>query len=281
MKIKIENDIKYAQKIIEGHGLKLDFKQPFHNNSFIYKTSNENISDYFNYLENKNKTLEVIGSGDQILNSILGNSFNIDAFDISTFPKYFLNLKIAAIKSLSKDDFIKFFIEEVFDNSELYDDLYNIIKNNLNGIDRIFWDKLFDFYDWNEIYNSMLFSSEPYNEEQVIKRNKYLQENNYNELQKKIDERNLKIYTGNIFELITKLYDNYDLVNMSNIINYMDCSEYIELLRKIPLSDDGLILTYLHNSMYEYKTKIKNSNIEFQNLSNDVNGLMIYKKHKI
>lgn len=95
------SDLEIAQNIVSRNYQNDSNGKTFHNTSVIYRTSNERICDYIEYLKNKKKMLSVIASGDQILNSILVNSFNIDAFDISAFPKYFLKLKMAAIRALS------------------------------------------------------------------------------------------------------------------------------------------------------------------------------------
>ena len=86
----INEEIRIAQKIISKN--EYNNKSNFHRNSFIYKFTNENVNIFYNYINNKEKVLEVISSGDQILNSILGNTYNIDAFDISIFPKHLLFL---------------------------------------------------------------------------------------------------------------------------------------------------------------------------------------------
>ena len=59
-----------------------------------------NSRAYIDCLVDRKKVLSTIASGDQILNSILYGAKDIEGFDISVFPKYYLNLKIAAIKNL-------------------------------------------------------------------------------------------------------------------------------------------------------------------------------------
>ena len=103
----INDDIKVAQKIV-SHSKSNVSEKPYHSNSFIYRTTNEEISKYQCLLENKDSILSVIASGNQILNNIFAGGKNITGFDISTFPKYYLNLQIGALEVFNLDEFIKF-----------------------------------------------------------------------------------------------------------------------------------------------------------------------------
>ncbi|MGN1371752.1 MAG: DUF3419 family protein [Candidatus Coprovivens sp.] len=106
----VKDDVVLAQKIISRSEFNFGCENTFHNSSAIYRFSNERLQDYGEYFVNKNKVLSVISSGDQILNAILNGVKDIDAFDISVFPKYFLYLKIGAIKSLSREEYLNFFL---------------------------------------------------------------------------------------------------------------------------------------------------------------------------
>ena len=95
-----KDPLELAQLIVRGSFINFNYKEAYSKTSSIYKFSNENISAYFNHLQNKENVLSVIGSGNQILNTILGGTRNIDCFDISIFPEYYLQLQIASIISL-------------------------------------------------------------------------------------------------------------------------------------------------------------------------------------
>ena len=88
----VKEDSILAQKIV-GLSYFNNKDTLFHNESAIYIKSNEKIKEYSKYLDNKKDVLSVISSSDQIINMILGGSINIDAFDISIFPKYYMYLK--------------------------------------------------------------------------------------------------------------------------------------------------------------------------------------------
>ena len=152
----INDDIKAAQKIV-SHSKSNVSEKPYHSNSFIYRTTNEEISKYQFLLENKDSILSVIASGNQILNNIFAGGKNITGFDISTFPKYYLNLQVGALEVFNLDEFIKFFYEDIEDSE--YDDMYDLIHPFLDKETRLFWDGLLNYFDFSEIKDSTLFSS--------------------------------------------------------------------------------------------------------------------------
>ena len=94
----LHEDIISAQKIVSVTVSNFGGSDNFHNTSAVYKVTNERMKDYQKYLKNRKRILSVIASGDQILNSVLDGTREVDAFDISDYPKYFMYLKIAGIK---------------------------------------------------------------------------------------------------------------------------------------------------------------------------------------
>ena len=266
----MDEDIIKAQKIVSGNLINLNDKT-FHNDSFIYKTSNERISELIKYIKGRKTILTPTSSGDLVLNGALLGINNIDSFDISTFPKYFLNFKIAAVKALSKEEYVEFFFEAIT-TSEKYDEYYYRIRKYLDDKDLLFWDGLFDFFDWIDIYNSLLFSHETFYTNNVIHENMYLQGNNYNELRKVIDKVNINNYQGDIISLSKELEREYDLIYLSNILYYVDINKYLEMLKRLKLTNQGIILSYLYNGTTDKRIG------EFQQFNNSEAGVAIYHK---
>ena len=204
------SDVVIAQQVVSRVKYNFGDKDPFHNTSAIYKISNERIQDYHKFLTNKKRMLSVIASGDQILCGILEGTKEIDAFDISIFPKYFLFLKIAGIQALSREEYIDFFYGAC-NRDEVYEDMYDNIRVYLEDEVLDFWDGLLNFFEWKEVYNSTLFSTEPYIERTAINQNKYLQsDEEYN----KVNNLNL---IGIRTELSFKRVNNYGDV-LENVI---------------------------------------------------------------
>lgn len=234
-----------AQSIVRGNYSNLNGKNTFHSESFIYKKTNEKLNEFIDLLLNKDKVLSVIGSGDQILNTLLTKPSKIDAFDISIFPKFFLKLKIASIKSLSRDEYIKFFFSttETF-LDEYYDDLYfDKIRKELDIEAEDFWTYLFQYNDWYDIYNSTLFSSESVFEEQAIIQNKYLDNDEYYNLRDILQSVQINYIESNLLDL--KINDTYDLIYLSNILEYVKKSAYFDKIDELSVKNKGIIISYI------------------------------------
>ena len=234
-----------AQSIVRGNYSNLNGKNTFHSESFIYKKTNEKLNEFIDLLLNKDKVLSVIGSGDQILNTLLTKPSKIDAFDISVFPKFFLKLKIASIKSLSRDEYIKFFFSttETF-LDEYYDDLYfDKIRKELDIEAEDFWTYLFQYNDWYDIYNSTLFSSESVFEEQAIIQNKYLDNDEYYNLRDILQSVQINYIESNLLDL--KINDTYDLIYLSIILEYVKKSAYFDKIDELSVKNKGIIISYI------------------------------------
>jgi len=250
----------------------------FHDESAIYTKSNERIKDYEKYLVNKKNSLSVIASTDQIITMILGGSKNIDCFDISTFPKYYMYLKLAGIMSLDVNDYINFFYK-IEDDSEVYDDMYfDLIRNNLEKDAKEFWDSLINFYDWNDITSSTLFSKEPVSVSSVLNQTNFLNKESFNKLKELIPNVNINTSKGNILDIYNKFTKEYDLVYLSNIIYYVDRKKYKELLERLKLTNNGIILTYLYDSLEQVNDYFDEDNYYVENLPDTKAGLLIKTK---
>lgn len=272
----VKDDVIKAQEIVKTN---LVSNVPFHENSFIYRATNEKIDNYQLFLRNRENVLSVISSGNQILNTIYEGGKNITGFDISTFPKYYLELQIAALNTFGLDDYIKFIYEDIDD--EKFDDMYDALHPILEKDSKIFWDGLLNSFDISEIINSTLFSNETINLRNVITRNAYLHsEEDYQKLRGSMQQANLKYITGDIFSLGEQLDDNYDFINLSSIIYYKKINEYQNMLEKLPLTDNGEALTYLYNVKMLIAEREHLPNCSFYNFSDNRSGVMIYKKSK-
>lgn len=274
----VKDDAMLAQKIVSRSVFNFGSQEMFHNTSAVYKKSNERIQDYQDYFINKNKVLSVIGSGDQILNMILEGVKEIDSFDISIFPKYFLFLKFAAVQGLSREEYIDFFYD--YNNrAEVYDDMYDRISEYLEPSIKEFWDALLGFFDWQEVYDSTLFSSEPCMVNDAILQNKFLQsDEDYLKLRSRLPYKKINTVECDIMTGATKFSGPYDLIYLSNIIYYNSVSNYKKMLGDLRLTDNGLVLTYvyrIHEKLIEF---FDSEEYEFKKFVNTDAGIMIYHK---
>ena len=266
------DDITESLKIIDNTASNINGNSTFHSSSFIYKMANEDVSIYKDYLKNSRRILSVISSGDQIIESITSEKKVIDCFDISKYPKYYLMLKLAALKALKKEDYVKLFIESPLTTlDEYYDDLYfEKMRKRLTKKYREFWDALLNYTNWYEITNSRLFSSEVVTKEYALKQNMYLDDVVYYSMKDKINDVQFTFHTGDIFKTGSNLRDYYDLVYLSNILAYADKSQYKELIESFNLTANGYVLTYLFCNLDEYKRYFNGRIHKFEESDNGI-----------
>lgn len=214
--------ITFAQKIIEGRCSTNNGRDIYHSMSFIYKTTNEDMQYYQKYLKNCDRSLTVISSSEQVFNQVVEGTSNIDIFDISVFPYYYFTLKRSGILLFSEvNKYCDFFYGDIdVEQDDYYDNMYDEMRKFLDSDSQQFWDSLFSFYDWSDIYHSMLFSSEPYTIKRVVNRNKHLQPTEYLKLRNTISKVNFTSYIGDINQLASDLPSSYDVVDLSNISTY-------------------------------------------------------------
>lgn len=227
--------------------------------------------------------MTVIGSGNQILNSILAGSTTIDCFDISVLPQFYLYLQIASILALSKEEYFKYYFSQ--DRDEIFcDELYSKISNQLQGEYKKIWDTLYMFDDGYDIYESLLFRHDICLKQNIINYNPYLQDNNLDKLKHILQTKNIQINCMVADITKCKFTKSYDLVNLSNILSYYykstELDKYINFLKNaFSLNQNGEIINYIfsiESDCIKEFSKLLNPNSYIEDLQD--NKLLIYKK---
>ena len=293
--INLIDDIDLAKKIISGKLVPKDYS--YNDHSMIYKTTNETISNesYFSYFKNRDRVLSITSSGDQIINSILAGAKEIVGIDISRFPKYFFALKIAAIKSLDEEEFIRFILGNKNTEYSFSNELYLKIRKNLSDEVKYFWDSIFSSFSTQQIEKSSFFGNYSVSHSVMKKNNPYLQNDNYEIIRKKIDSIDIELLDTNIFELKKNEFDNFDLIILTSLINYVapigssegkKAEEYRNFVKKLPLNQDGVALVYnfaFDGFLYPY---FNDKNFKTLKIKEEVhmlpidNELIVYTKPK-
>ena len=185
----------------------------------IYPFTTENIAGYMRLLNlDDKKIITVTGSGDQALNAILQGCLDIVTFDVNPLAKYYLELKIASIQSLTYDQFLHFLL---YENRESLD--YSVFQAlDLSFITRLFWLKKYKEVDYSgrKLRNSDLFNFNYFNSEEKKKCNLYLEKDKYVELQQKLKMANITFINQSLQNL--QLNTNYDYMFLSNIADYLN-----------------------------------------------------------
>ena len=263
-----------AQGIVRGTESNLQ-KECFHSHSFIYKKTNEQLEYVTEYFKDKKRILCVIGSGDQILNALTFVPEKIVGFDISVFPKFFLKLKLAGIMNLSRDEFVKFFFDVIYNsNEDFYDDMFFFkIFPYLDEESKNFWGFLFEYNEWYDIYNSPLFSSEVVSVNRALEQNEYLKEDKYSELKEIIPKVKIDFIVADIIN--ARIENDFDLIYLSNIIQYENVWKYKEKVKDLTRNGNTEVLTYIFGEIdkaLEFFNDTKTVGVSFNK-----NGMLIHK----
>jgi len=252
----LERDIKIAIDMIMSFDGYLDMLEY----SKLYLNTSENIKGYNKYLKGDyNSALLPTSSGDFIFESVLDDIKDITAYDINRLAKYFVKLKVVAAKYLTKEEFILFYYEELFDKK-----YFDCLKEYLDNDTRCFFEEIYKKYSGYSIYDGM-FRDIGYLDDTKrlihgLEYFKYSRDNfityldRYNELQDKLHDTDITYLDTNILNLNKD--KNYDLINLTNIyefinINGLKCDAKIfgNLVDRLinMLNEDGKILiSYLY-----------------------------------
>lgn len=253
-----KDPLELAQLIVRGSYINFSWKNAFYENSAIYRFTNEDITSYFSHLQNKDNVLTVIGSGGQIINGILAGTRSFDCYDISVFPEYYLYLQLASIQALTKEEYLKYYFSD--DRDEVFgDEFYDKISPKLFGKYKEFWDTLYMFDDGYDIYNSLLFRSDPCYKGFTIEANPYLQESNYEKLRSILQTESIRI-NPIVADINKTVFPNeYDLVNLSNILAYRfkeeDIEKHIEFMKRFNLAPNGEVIHYFYDMKKDVEQK--------------------------
>lgn len=178
-------------------------------------------------------------------------------FDINEYAKYYVYLKMAAILSLSYQEFISFFfkhdISPFKENKYMFSkEIFNKIKDNLRLFDYesyLFFDELISLYDREKI-RSRLFDDD--DRKIVIKGiNKYLKdEESYNKWKSLIRKIHFKYVYGNIFkDDIDGKFDNIFLSNLCTVTSLENLKALLQKLDKNNLNSKcSVLFGYLWNA---------------------------------
>lgn len=267
---QIELDIKKAIEMIKNPSRDYDEMNEYNK---IYPNTTENIKDYMPYLAGTyHSALLPVASGDHLLEAIQYGIIDFTCFDINRLAKYFQELKLNAFKSLSEKEFIDFMYED-FLNKEYFD----YFKNNLNDNDREFWLELYKNCDVESIRNGLF----RFYGEMIISKGssyfRYFLENyttylkHYKLVQEKLQKIQIKYLDGNLLELPDILNEKYDMINLTNIYEYINrdifkggAKSFCKCIKSlIPfLNENGkMLITYLYKCNAEEIEEFRNKSI--------------------
>ncbi|MEG2250561.1 MAG: DUF3419 family protein [Bacilli bacterium] len=230
----------------------------------VYLFTTENIKGYLDLIDIKDKSvLTPTASGDHAFEAVLRGAKSVDMFDINLYARHLVCLKIAALKSLSRDEFLDFFLIRNKDNQNkkvfskgIYE---NKLRKNLDSYSRNFWDMAYSLTKRGTILRSTgLFYNNINDKKTQTRINSYLENDNYKYLKDNIDKLlDINFYNSNILNLPKRLENKYDLILLSNIQAYVnfnsnDKLENIKKYREFVKNDMGKFLNENGKIVKEY-----------------------------
>ena len=247
-------DIEYFEKIINIKNNKELLKNYF---CWLYPFTNENIKGYYSKINFKNKNvLTVTASGDHALNALLLGANCVETFDSNPLAKYYSELKIAGIKSLSLEEFILFFYNKSFKTNKYFFDKDIYIKKTsgcLKSEYKEFWDYIFTKYTMKDIFKSKIFTDDFLDIKSLIKSNYYLNQNSYINLKEILKEKNITYHDINLKDL-KLLNKKYDIVLLSNIPAFIHTifeknplQELEKLIKEITNEESVVVINYFYD----------------------------------
>lgn len=199
----------------------------------VYSFSNENISDSLEDIDLEGKAVITVGSsGDQLLNCILKGATNIILIDGNPLARYYVELKLAAIKNLDYDECLKFLTAK----NVLSYKYYQKISHDLSVEAKLFWDHLMlemSTAVQKILMHNIFHGSSGFNSEQMSKIF-YRDSDEYEKLRNKIPNANIKYLLAEFNDFPVVLgNERADLIMLSNIVDYLDEKDYKRVIRSL------------------------------------------------
>lgn len=163
-----------------------------------------NVKKDFEGLKHLPDSILIIGSStDHVLEAVYKGIKNIELVDVNRFTRYLLALKIALLKTCSKDDYVKF-LENSVTTKEIRTAAFRMLPDN----ERDFFVKLTKESTFDEIKKNLLQQINLFN----IKNFEYLKEDNYINTVLRLSISTIKIHDYNMVYNQTNLFKTFDTV---------------------------------------------------------------------
>lgn len=212
----------------------------------IQAFTNENLKKCYEYFDFKDKRiLTVCASGDHVLEAILRGAKEVDCFDINMFAFLYFDLKRAAIKALTYEEFLNFFLSERGSDLNFNLRSYSKLYKYLMPESKIFWDALFcEFEPKNVRYSGFILNDYTKN---IKSMNSYFEEEKYYELKKIIYNCKVNFQNDDIFRINFGSDKKYDFIGLSNIYQRVQHTKKYSIERLIIdfcdlLKKDGIMI---------------------------------------
>lgn len=288
LKEQLDDVYKAYQKTMEElHRPKSFFRYPFGEYQKMYIFLPDNLSDCIRKLDvKKRKVLSLTASGDYLLNLTLAGASKIDNFDINKNTYFITCLKVAALQTLSYEEFLLFFMDgekknyrnlanKYIRNEFQFDyKVYLRIRSFLPEEVALYWDYLYEEYQFNGLLlatSGLFYGSD---RQSIVTNNLYLKsEKKYNMTSEKLKKVDFCFYFCDVLKIHT-LPHRYDILLLSNVFDYLQEGWYLTISedtfksyaeKELPniLEENAIVVV---DYQYHYKMKNRAYTISLSNL---------------
>jgi len=192
----------------------------------MYLYATEMVSSYYDRLGLRGKrVLSIVGSGDQIVNAYFFGAKEVVGFDINRYAWFMLDLKWTALRRLDYGEFLKFFGRRLAGGS-LNFALYRKIRLELSLRTRHHFDKLYREFrnDGRRLAASENFRQRAMLECSAAAVNHYLKnEAAYRRCREILRDKKPIFLELDVNDIASakRLKGNFDVINLSNVLNYI------------------------------------------------------------
>lgn len=216
----------------------------------VWQWTNEPLADYYNRNLQGKKVLSVTGGGDHILHATLGGATDITGFDINIFSKYFSSLKIAMIKKLSFEEFIKnryILSQDGICNIQKLSDVIKTLNNNEQDFFNILISKFDECKDDKKLTERLGMHLLVEYSMGNTKKYAYYNPESYLRLQENLLSCDIKYIDSSLEDICENKHDKYDIIYASNILGRAkDQEKSVELANNLSniLLPNGVLYDY-------------------------------------
>lgn len=253
----VETDLFLAFSVLNHNYT--DTVQP-NDYSQITRMSKDPIDKFSRYMRRKDNVIANTGSGDLVLKCLTYRPKTIYTFDTSNFPKYFLDLKLAAAKVLPNEDLIKMFFAKDYDTNGS-NELYPKFRKELSIRSQYFWDNILESYSWSQVYSSPLFTEDKRTDKEasrreILKQYSFLKPRNYRKLQENAKNTHVESFTCAFNELENNpnvFGFDYDLALLSDLPDQVLPENFIKNVKSLYIAPRGIVVASYRLSDDKYK----------------------------
>lgn len=223
--------IKLMQRNNGIHGIveTLSGSSPFKNGTHyegLYINATEDMASYYKQFHTTDSFLTIGASGEQVVNAIHAGAKKIDVYDSNRLCRHALYLRLAAIKALSYEEFLKFYKDFNYKT-------FTKVAECLSEEERAYWKGLYQsIYPTafaGEAIAKLLFTYKRLDDELIKRINPYLNHQNFQKLKTIIDAVEITYIDSDLYHLPSHIEGkSYDAINCSNIYEYLNYSSDVK-----------------------------------------------------